>query len=141
MGQKAESKDTNIVLANLQAIGWFRNITDTFQIGIPDILGCYKGRACGIEIKSIDEVPQNGWAPAKSKHRFTPKQVEELKSISRSGGISIACIICGPILMYGTPYDINKDGQINCTTLFTNGQYIQKCSGKWDFETLLNCFL
>jgi hypothetical protein len=138
MSRKQESIDTSKFLTALQKMGWFRNITDHFQIGIPDIIGGYKGLLYGFEIKSISFVPEDGWAPLKKDHCFTPKQIEELKSINRSGGCGIGIVICGPNLYYAYPIDINKDGQINCYELSKKGQYLKRSSQEWDVESFLD---
>ncbi len=46
------------------------------KIGVPDIVGCYKGRFFGIECKAQGNKP-------------TPLQVRELKLIAMSGGYSL----------------------------------------------------
>lgn len=47
------------------------------QRGIPDIIGCYNGTFCGLEVKR----------PAK-KNNTTPGQEEQLNLIAKYGGIS-----------------------------------------------------
>lgn len=46
------------------------------QVGVPDILACYKGRFIGIEVKN-------------EKGKTSPLQDYNLASIKRAGGISL----------------------------------------------------
>jgi len=64
------------LLKELKKSGWFYNTNDRFRAGIPDILGSYKGRFCGIEVK-IDSTP------------VTPLQLYELKRIRESEGLAL----------------------------------------------------
>ncbi len=50
---------------------------ESFQeVGIPDLLVCYRGRFIGIEVKMPGEEP-------------TPKQLAVLRRIERAGGIAL----------------------------------------------------
>lgn len=57
---------------------WFRKISDRFQSGIPDILGCCNGRFFAIELKS-----QSGKADK--------LQLHILSEILKSGGYASVC--------------------------------------------------
>lgn len=141
MGRKKESRDTNLFLRGIQEVGWFRNITDLYQVGIPDILGCHQGTSYGIEVKSVSSIPEDGISPRLSEHRFTAKQVEELKLIKQNGGVAVGVIICGPHLYFGTPLQISDKGQMDCWKLCNEGQYVKKDSGKWKIDIILRRFM
>ena len=55
---------------------WFKKISDRFQSGIPDILGCLNGYFFAIELK----VPGG---------RIAPLQEHELEKIRKAGGSAI----------------------------------------------------
>ena len=57
---------------------WFKKISDRFQSGIPDILGCLNGFFFAIELK----------VPGK---KADPLQAYELEKIQAAGGISAVC--------------------------------------------------
>jgi len=134
MARKAESQDTSLFLSNLQQKGYFRNITDLVQVGIPDIIGCHLDFFYGLEVKSVKSIAENGLAPRRNEHRFTSKQIEELKSIEKSGGLGVGVIICGKILFFGYPHEINEYGQMDCNKLKEQGRFILKKGKKWDLE-------
>lgn len=102
-------------------------------MGIPDILGSYKSIFYGIEVKVVKSVAEDGWAPRKKEHRFSSKQVEELKSIERSGGVGLAAVICGNNLYFALPDDINEYGQINVLECLDKPlHHIVKIGKEWD---------
>lgn len=117
MAKKRETTSGSKLLKELQRLGWFRNISDRVQVGIPDFIGCYCGVSVGLEVKAVSEVVPSGWAPSKSEHRFSEKQVEELKSICQNGGVGIGVVICGNVMFAALPSQINDAGQINCREL------------------------
>ena len=53
-------------------------------VGIPDIVGCYRGQFVAIELKS----PDRGKDPAKT---LSPAQRRMLESISENDGWAVAC--------------------------------------------------
>jgi hypothetical protein len=136
--RKIESLDTDLLLSHLKQEGYFRNITDLYQIGIPDIVGCRFGFFYGLEVKSVKSIPEDGICPRKSEHRFTKKQVEELKGIDKSGGLGVGIIICGKTLFFGLVSDINDEGQMNCHKLQERGNVAKMKNKRWD---LSNFFL
>lgn len=127
MAKKQETKANSEVLTELQKIGWFRNISDKFQIGIPDNIGAYRGVLFGIEFKAVSAIPQDGLTPPKSGHVFSGSQIKELISIQDNGlGIGLGMIACGKYLFWFTPDYIDKNGQVNCNQLLKEGKYITK---------------
>ena len=68
-----ESQLQTNLLKELHKVGWFYKASDRFRAGIPDIIGCYKGRFVGLELKVEPNKP-------------TPLQQYELKAIYREGG-------------------------------------------------------
>ena len=54
--------------------GWWKKISDKFQKGIPDIIGCYDGRFISIEVKR----------PGSYQTKY---QMYEAKKIDEAGGI------------------------------------------------------
>jgi hypothetical protein len=67
-------------LRDLPDSWWFKvaQHAGTSRRGVPDVIGCYKGRFHGIELK-------------KEGKRPTALQAHELALISAAGGISIVC--------------------------------------------------
>ena len=53
--------------------GYWRKISDKYNIGMPDVVGCYRGVFVAIEIKAMGKVT-------------TPKQQYELQQIKEQGG-------------------------------------------------------
>lgn len=116
MAKKQETKDMQPFLSALQAFGYFRNISDEFQVGIPDIIGSGRGKFFGIEFKSVGEL--GGIVPTKGHHPFTPTQVKELNQINSKGsGVGIGVIMCGKHFIWVSPSEINKDGRVNVDEL------------------------
>jgi len=68
-----ESQLQTSLLKHLRKVGWFYKASDRFRAGIPDIIGCYKGRFVALELKVEPNKP-------------TPLQEYELKAIYREGG-------------------------------------------------------
>ena len=138
MATKRETKEGRAFLNSLQENGWFRNITDKFQVGVPDYLGCYKGILTAFELKAIRELPRNGLAPTKSDHTFTPVQVRELRNINTFGGIGLGIILCGRTAFFFTPDNIRPDGRVDCKQLLKERKFITKeFGGAWKIEGLL----
>lgn len=57
---------------------WFKKISDRFQSGIPDIIGCMNGRFFAIELK----VPGG---------RLDRLQAYEIQRIGKAGGVANVC--------------------------------------------------
>ena len=58
---------------------WFKSHGNMYQMaGLPDIIGCYKGRFVGIEVKR----------PSRKESGVSPIQAHRLKQIAEAGGIS-----------------------------------------------------
>lgn len=68
-----ESQLQTRLLKELKKHGWFYKASDRYRAGIPDVIGCYKGRFAAIELKVAPNKP-------------TPLQHYELKAIYREGG-------------------------------------------------------
>jgi len=127
MGKKKETEVNGTILTTLQKLGWFRNISDKYQVGIPDNVGSYGGLTFGVELKVVDEIPEDGLAPAKNEHRFSQTQVKELRSLQNvGGGIGLGIIVCGNTLFWFTPESITEDGQVDCNRLYKEQKFILK---------------
>lgn len=77
MGVKPETRVVGKIMDRLHAEGgfWFKVHGGPFQMaGLPDILGCYKGRFIGIEVKCPGNKP-------------TALQLEVGNMILKAGGI------------------------------------------------------
>lgn len=135
MAKKRETVDNKEILDTLQKFGWFRNISDKYQVGIPDNIGCYRGLMFGFEVKSVGEVPLNGLVPSSKEHRFSPPQVHELTRLqNKGGGIGLGLIMCGNVLFWFTPEYINCDGQVDCNKLLEENKFITKHKDfGWDY--------
>ena len=59
----------------------------TSMVGLPDILGCWRGRFVGIECKHIG-IPKREKTPIDFKGYLTEKQLDTLNKIKDSDGIS-----------------------------------------------------
>ena len=70
-----ESQVVTSLLKELKQHGFFWKASDKFVSGIPDIIGCIKGRFIGIEVKIDSNKP-------------TPLQVYTLRGIAGQGGFS-----------------------------------------------------
>jgi len=68
-----ESQLQTKILKELKKVGWFYKASDRYRAGIPDIIGCYKGRFAALELKVLP-------------NKITPLQDYELKAIYREGG-------------------------------------------------------
>jgi hypothetical protein len=134
MAKKRETIDTGPLLSALQRVGWFRKINDTVQVGIPDLIGTHEGDFCGIEVKAIRAVPEDGIVPPLNMHTFSAKQVHDLKGINKNGGFGVGVIICGKSAAVVTPDRIDKNGQTNWHKA---NCYIHKEGGEWNLERLL----
>ena len=55
-------------------------------VGIPDIVGCYRGRFFGIETKAPNKTPT---APEQRWAKATPNQQAQLEGILAAGGIGL----------------------------------------------------
>lgn len=115
MAKKQETKDMQGFTNSLQKVGYFRNISDKYQIGIPDLLGGYRGTLVGIEFKSVGEF--SGIVPPKGHHPFTPTQIKELKHIVKDGGVGIGVIMCGKFFVWVFPEEIDNEGRVNIDDL------------------------
>lgn len=75
-----ESSITKSILKKLRSLGgWWTKIPgNRMQAGLPDIIGCYKGRFCGLEVKR----PSN-------RDGVTPRQQKVLAAITKAGGLSV----------------------------------------------------
>jgi len=134
MAKTRETRKNAEILRELQNHGWFRNISDKYQVGIPDNIGSYRGLLFGIEVKAVGSVPKNGLAPAKKDHRFTKTQVKELERIQKEGGgVGLGFLICGDFLFWFSYDYINEDGQVDCHRLTKEMKFIKKEKGLgWD---------
>jgi len=137
MSRSNESLKTGPLLESLQQEGYFRKLSDRFQIGMPDIIGCYKGLYVGIEVKEVSVIAEGGMAPSLSGHVFTKAQVKELKQIEANGGIAIAIVLCGDKAFWFTPDQITGQGQVNCIRSMDNGCVVKKEHGKWNVHPVL----
>ena len=79
MAMTPEAKVKKKVVAILKEMGayYFYPVTGGYgQSGVPDIVGCYRGRFFGIECKA-------------GKNKPTPLQEKNLKQIAEAGGVSL----------------------------------------------------
>jgi Holliday junction resolvase len=79
MADTPEAKVKKKVVAQLKALGayYFYPVTGGYGAsGVPDIVGCYRGRFFGIECKA-------------GKNKPTPLQEKNLASIAAMGGIAM----------------------------------------------------
>jgi len=132
MAKKRETDSKSGLLDSLKKSGWFRTLSDRVQIGLPDIIGTFKGVTFGLEVKSVKDIAEDGLAPRSSEHCFTPPQVKELFNIGQNGGWGLGILICGPKLFWFSPDYINEKGQVDCKRLVSESKFIDKVNGSWD---------
>lgn len=84
----------------------FRKISDRFQVGVSDIVGCFRGWYAGLECKHVYEVVGT---KITLKRTFTGAQVEELKRIRDCGGIAYGVVACGQRAWVFEPSAITAD--------------------------------
>jgi len=92
MSSTPETKVKRVVTKHLKAMGayYFYPVTGGYgRSGVPDIIGCHKGKFFGIECKA-------------GKNKTTPLQDKNLSDISSAGGIALV---------------INEDNMDNTTAL------------------------
>jgi len=135
-----ESRVSETIKADLIQRGWFKKLSDRYQVGLPDIIGCMHGKFIGIEVKSVAEIAPEGLCPRMSEHTFSPKQVRELTRINEAGGLGIAVVACKDKLMYFHPHLINEHGQVNANNALVVGHYVNKEKGRWDMGKILEYF-
>lgn len=63
-------------------VGKFQKVSDRFTPGVPDVLGCYRGKGMALELKEFSGV--RIW-----KIEFRPGQLDWLSDWADSGGISL----------------------------------------------------
>lgn len=68
-----ESQATTKLVGKLKEFGHFWKASDKFLAGVPDIVGCYKGRFAAIEMKIDYNSP-------------SPIQIHTMLSIAKNGG-------------------------------------------------------
>ena len=146
-----ESQFSREIRKSLDRYGYFRKmIGGAFVVpGIPDILGCYKGKFIGIECKQIKRCPVHKssliW-----KDLFPTAQIENLTQISASGGLAYGFIE----LAYLKPHQtlvLTIDSLLKCNTMTAedlegllnkpmSGPTIltRGSGGVWNIEKLLN---
>ena len=76
-----EAKVKKVVVKQLKLLGayYFYPVTGGYGMsGVPDIVGCYKGKFFGIECKAGSNKP-------------TALQLKNLKDIELAGGIAVVC--------------------------------------------------
>jgi len=79
MAATPESKVKKLVVAQLKALGayYFYPVTGGYGAsGVPDIVGCYRGRFFAFECKA-------------GKNKPTPLQLKNLTDIAASGGVAV----------------------------------------------------
>jgi hypothetical protein len=79
----------NHLRPELARLGKFQKIADKFTLGIPDVLGIYKGRGVAVELKEF------GGAHL-LKVKFRPGQLRWLRDWQQSGGLSWVAATNGP---------------------------------------------
>jgi Holliday junction resolvase len=72
----SEAKIQAKILKELEVMGgWWFKVLSSNRSGVPDIIGCYRGRLIGLEVKA-----ENGRASALQEHH--------IKMINKAGGVA-----------------------------------------------------
>ena len=143
-----ESQFSREIRKSLSQYGWFVKMVGGAYIvpGIPDILGCYRGRFIGIECKQIKTVPKNLGSNVWN-NMFSEDQIANLQAIKDAGGIALGLIhvAANPTEHYAialTPVQIKHLNRIDLGSL--NGLLdtdrlfvIKRTKGCWDVGYLL----
>lgn len=144
-----ESAFSREIRKSLDKFGYFKKMVGGAFIvpGIPDILGCYKGRFIGIECKQIKVLPKRdtSWL---WNNLFQPDQILNLQSIKDAGGLAVGLIHNAIVSrnQYAIILNVNQIKQLNSISL---GDYtglmtlkrlfiVHRINGGWDVESLLN---
>ena len=87
------SRELLWALNDLDQYSHFNKICDRFQVGMPDIIGCFEGKYVGIEVKHVHELLMDKAQPR--LHKFSPIQIVQLGKIAKAGGAALGIIACG----------------------------------------------
>ncbi|MDY6957932.1 MAG: hypothetical protein SVK08_02125 [Halobacteriota archaeon] len=82
-----ETKRSSILAAELRKVSgcYAKKINDRYEVGVPDIIGCYHGMMFAFEVK----VRLSSGSLA---HKFTPAQVIELKQLKKSSALAVGLV-------------------------------------------------
>jgi len=140
-----ESQFSREIRKSLDKYGYFRKmIGGAFIVpGIPDILGCYRGRFISIECKLIKSKPKHAnsilW-----NNLFSPAQIDNLQAIKDSGGLAYGIIYIlfrqqAIALAPGAIRALNKAilSDIEGLILQRKITVLNRKYGVWDVEKLL----
>lgn len=121
--------------------GYFRKIHQSgFSMkGIPDILGCYKGRMIGLEDKVVRSVRR------KYVFRmdiFTPDQIANLKGIYEAGGVALGVVLIDSGVLRKKIFlleylELMEYSEVGFSKL-ENQKCCEICHNKWDLESLFS---
>lgn len=89
---------------------FFYKVSDSFIVGIPDIYGSFNGHCCVIEVKMTKRII-NG-KPLLTDHKFSPKQIQNLKDFQKSKALAIGLVGCTDKCVIVKPNDIQENGQV-----------------------------
>lgn len=139
-----ESQFSREIRKSLSQYGYFLKMVGSgFTVpGIPDILGCYRGKFIGIECKLIKSKPKHPESLLWS-NLFSQAQIENLQAIKDAGGVSygIICILFKQqaiILAPGAIRSMNKVilEDIEGLLLQRKVMVLNRKYGIWDVEKL-----
>ena len=125
MAKKKETGASSKVLNALKKHGYFRKISDRVQVGIPDVIGSFKGRFTGVEVKAVSEIPSDGKVPKKGSHPFDKVQVNNLEEIHKNKGIAVGLVVCGNKGVFAFYNQIDEEGRIDWNDLWDHNQFIE----------------
>ncbi len=95
---------------NKEESNYFLKLSDSFIVGLPDIYGSFNGRCCVFEAKVTKRII-NG-KPLLSDHKFSPKQIQNLKYFDDTNALAIGLVGCTDKCVLIYPKDIQENGQI-----------------------------
>lgn len=97
----------------------FDKMADRYQVGLPDIIGCYSGLFVAIEVKANDSaVIPAGKEKMRipSGHSFSVMQTRRLLAYKRARGAALAVIFLGDLVVFADAEMIGEDGRIEISS-------------------------
>ena len=144
-----ESQFSRELRKELNKFGWFiKMVGGSFVMpGIPDILGCYKGKFLSAECKQIKKMPMRPGSLLWN-NIFTSDQIVNLQSIRNNGGVALGIIhnTIAPYKQYAIVLNVAQIRQLNSVTLENYTSLIvqrrlfriERIKGQWDVRHLLS---
>ena len=93
----------------------FDKMSDRYQVGIPDILGCYQGLFVAIEVKSNDGFvlpAEKTFAELPKGHGFSAMQRARLLAYKKARAASLGVVFLGSLVVVADAELITQEGTL-----------------------------